>query len=389
MAPKFEKRRVALLIESATSWGAGILEGIASYARNAEWACVWEPRGKAEKLALPTNDAIDGVIARVTHQGLADQIREREIPAVNVSWYRFGGPSIPRCTTDESLAGKVAAEHFLERGYKRFAYCGAQERGDYVDRFGMAFRQFLAGNGFECEWFGGGEPGADAAANPPHVTTTSAFRTWLQELPKPCGLLAFHSTLGRRIIDTCTEMRIDVPNDIAVLGGEHDTLSVRFSSPPQSSLDLSTRAIGRGAAALLDEVMRTGQPASKTVLVPPGGVYQRQSTNAVAVDDPEVAAAARFVFQNATSGIKVSDVLKAVAVSRRTLEQGFRRHFGRTPAEEIRRVKVYAAAEVLRGTDIPIAHVASDAGFESSEVLIRAFSRQFGVTPGEYRKRFQ
>lgn len=243
--------------------------------------------------------------------------------------------------------------------------------------------------GHGCDWFAPQKFGAASGADSASQEVRVALGSWLRSLAKPCALLAFHCVLGRRIIEVRNEASIDVPNDIAVLGGEHDGIRVKLSSPPLGSLDLSTRTIGREAARLLDGMMGGDSPGPLTKLIPPGGVYERQSTNAVAIDNPDVSAAASFILQKAKSGIKTFDVLKAVPVSRRTLEKGFKKHFNRTPAEEIRRVRVDAAAEALRSTDMQVAHVAQDSGFESSEVFIRAFGRQFGLTPTEYRKSFR
>ena len=68
-----KQQLIALLIDTATSWGAGLIEGIASYAKENEmaWLFSLEPRGKYEKMLLPERWKGDGVIARVTHHALA------------------------------------------------------------------------------------------------------------------------------------------------------------------------------------------------------------------------------------------------------------------------------------------------------------------------------
>src|SRR5215510_5301586 len=104
--------RIALIIDTATTWGAGLIQGIAEYAHaHTNWQLLLGPRGKYDRSLLPTNWDGDGVIARITHQALADQIVARKIPAVDVSWYRFGEGQIPRCTCDERAVAKLAAEY--------------------------------------------------------------------------------------------------------------------------------------------------------------------------------------------------------------------------------------------------------------------------------------
>ncbi|MDA1232005.1 MAG: XylR family transcriptional regulator, partial [Planctomycetota bacterium] len=70
-----QRYRVALLIETSTSWGAQIVRGIGDYAHQfGPWYFYVEPRGRSERLRLPTGWQGDGVIARVTSQALCDEI---------------------------------------------------------------------------------------------------------------------------------------------------------------------------------------------------------------------------------------------------------------------------------------------------------------------------
>jgi len=83
--------------------------------------------------------------------------------------------------------------------------------------------------------------------------------------------------------------------------------------------------------------------------------------------------------------IRVSDVLRKVAVSRSWLERRFQQALGRTPAEEIRRVHLEQAKRLLADTDLPVPDVASASGFGSREYLAYAFKEATGLTPRAYR----
>src|SRR4051794_40377638 len=118
------RARIALLIDTSTTWGAGLIEGIAEYSHeHNDWQFLLGPHGKNERQLLPDDWNGDGIIARITHQQLADQITRLGIPAVNVSWYQFGGPSIPLCTCDYRAVATMAAKYFIELGFRQFAYC--------------------------------------------------------------------------------------------------------------------------------------------------------------------------------------------------------------------------------------------------------------------------
>ena len=378
---------MALLIETSTSWGAGLVEGIAAYARqHAAWSLFWEPRGRYDLLRLPADWEARGVLARVTHQALADDILAAGIPAVDVSWYGYGEGRIPRCTSDECAAGGLAARYFLERGFRSFAYCGSPRRPKYVDRFGESFVRELAERGHACRVF---SPDVSRYADLSWFAQVGALAEWLESLPKPVGVLAFDDAQGRQVTEACEYGGMHVPREVAVLGGEQDHLSSSLSRPPLSSIDQSPYDVGQQAAALLARLMQGAPAPGKPLLLPVHRIITRQSTDTLAVDDELLAAALRYIRDNCRARIRVQDVLKSVPVSRRALEKGFRRLLGRSPAEEIRRARVDLAVELLCTTGWSMPRIASESGFDRAELLTRAFRRELKTTPSRFRKAHQ
>jgi len=378
------RAKVAILIDTATTWGSGLIEGIAEYAHAAEdWQCFLGPRGKYDRLMLPDNWDGEGVIARVTHKELADQLIARKIPAVDVSWYRFGEGQIPRCTCDEVSIAELAANYFIERGFRQFAYCPSTLRPNYVDRFGAAFIQTLKQKTYPCHAF---VPSADVDSFLPADSELARMIDWLQTLPKPVGLLAFDSVQARQVTESCLLAKIDVPHEVAVLGGEHDLLSCTISKPQLSSIDHSPRRVGWTAAQLLSRLMAGEPPPAEPILLPAARVITRQSTDTIAVSDDLLASAVQFIKQNSQRHIQVSDILREVPVSRRALEKGFRKCLGRSPAQEIRRVRVDHAVQLLCDTSWAMPRIAAACGFERSELLTRAFRRELKTTPSAFRK---
>ncbi|HMP07077.1 MAG TPA: DNA-binding transcriptional regulator, partial [Lacipirellulaceae bacterium] len=365
--------RVALLIDTATSWGSGLIAGIAQYAHTAaDWQLFLGPRGKYDRLTLPSYWAGDGIIARVTHERLAQQIIRRAVPAVNVSWYRYGGDVIPQCTCDEQSVGDMAVKYFLDRGFRQFAYCASSLRNDYVDRLGATFIAGLKRRTYPCHVF---QPATDPDGFLPSANEADRLIFWLHSLPKPIALLAFDCVQARQITDVCHIASIKVPQEVAVLGGEHDTLSCTISKPQLSSIDHSPEKVGWAAAELLNQLMQ-GQSPPQPVLLPASRVITRQSTDTVAVPDDLLAAAVEFIKANSARRIQVSDILAAVPISRRALEKGFRKMLGRSPAEEIRRVRLDMAVQLLCDTSWPMPRIAKMCGFDRPELLTRAFRRE-------------
>lgn len=381
-----EQKRVALLIDTATTWGAGLIEGIAEFAKanGRRWVFSLEPRGKYDRMLLPERWRGDGVVARITHRALADQLLANAVPAVNVSWFRYGENLIPRCTCDESAAAELAARYFLDNGYRQFAYCASTLRPSYHDRLGEAFEAALAREGRTCVRFAPEHERFQKLDSEQQLEELSA---WLTALPRPAALLAFDDLQARQVTEACAQAGISVPDDVAVLGGEHDELSSRISSPPLSGVDQNPTEVGYRAAEMLDHLMAGRPLKSANVLLPPRRIISRQSTDQVAVPDEMLADAIRYIRQHHANELRIRDILHAVPMSRRALEIGFRRYLGRTPREEIRRIRVERALALLCDTQMPITKIAAECGFDRPELLTRAFRRELKATPSEFRRR--
>jgi LacI family transcriptional regulator len=277
----------------------------------------------------------------------------------------------------------MAAMYFMDRGFRQFAYCASCFRPDFVDRCGAAYIEALDRRGYHCHTYA---PTSDADSFSPPPEEQARMARWLQELPKPCALLAFDSVQARQVTDACLLAEVDVPHEVAVLGGEHDHLSCTISKPELSSIDHAPRRVGRAAAELLARLM-SGEPSpTEPLLLPASRIITRQSTDTVAVHDDLLASAVKFIKENSQKRIQISDVLRAVPISRRALEKAFRQFLGRSPAEEIRRVRVDHAVQLLCDTSWPMPRIATACGFDRPELLTRAFRRELQTTPSEFRK---
>ena len=376
--------RVAVLVETSTSWGTQLVQGIANYAHeHGPWFFYLEPRGRYERLRLPTDWDGDGIIARVTSQAMAEEIIAADIPAVNVSWFDFGAQSIARCTADEHRSGEMAAQHFLDRGFIHFAYCGAVRRPGYVDRFGQSFADSIKKSGHKCVEYRPRRSVDDPRA---WLAQMNDLCDWLNGLPKPIGVLTWNDVRGRQLTEACQYAGITVPEQVAVLGAEDDQLMGAVSNPALSSIDMSGKRVGYEAAQLLARLMRGLRRPAKPVLIPPSGIITRQSTDPLAIENTDLASALRFIRENAHHGITVADVVRKVHLSRRVLEQRFKQLLGRLPAAEIRRVRVERAQRMLAETELGMPQIAATCGFNTPEVFTRTFGRLIGLTPTAYRR---
>ena len=62
-----------------------------------------------------------------------------------------------------------------------------------------------------------------------------------------------------------------------------------------------------------------------------------------------------------------------------------RRAIGRTPGEEIIRLRFNRVKRLLVETKLSLAAIADRCGFEHPQYMAEAFKRLFGMTPGSYR----
>jgi LacI family transcriptional regulator len=178
-----------------------------------------------------------------------------------------------------------------------------------------------------------------------------------------------------------------VPDEVAVVGVDNDEVLCELCNPPLSSVMPNPQRIGFEAAALLARLMTGAAPDVQEQLIEPAGVMTRQSSDVLAIDNPQIAAAIRHIREHACRGLSVPELLKYVPLSRTVLERQFRKYLGRSPQAEIRAVQLKRARELLAKTDMGLAHIARLVGFVHPEYLSVVFKRESGETPGEYRRR--
>ena len=377
-----EPPKVALLVETSNSYAREMLAGVEDFiCSHGPWSVYLGEQGRGD--GVPPwllRWRGDGIVARVENARIAAAIEATGLPVVDLSFAHLIADA-PTFTTDNPAIGRMAVAHFLERGFQHFAYCGRAEFGWSLDR-GAAFEREVRAAGFHCDVYA--QPpktGKDADAE------TDAIAVWLAALPRPLALLACFDLRGQQVLDACRRAGVAVPEQVAVLGVDNDELLCALAPQPLSSIVLSARRGGWLAAEALARRMAGRKVAGKVHFLPPVGVVTRQSTDTLAVADPQVAKALRFIREHACEGIAVADVLRFAPMARRALEKRMSATIGRSPNEEILRVKLARAQQLLASTDLSLGEVAGRCGFAHTEYLSVAFKREVGVPPGEFRRR--
>jgi len=378
-----EPPRVAVLVGTSTGWGRSIVRGIANYAnKHGPWHLWVEGAGQTERLRLPQGWAGEGIIARVADRPAVRLLDEAAVPTVNVSGIVLRGTDYPRVASDLAASGHLAAEYLLDRGLRHFGYVGLPRLG-YVRRHYRAFQERLAAAGCSCSIC----PAAAVGRRDPQQR--KALVNWLGELPSPAGILTWATPQGRDVLDACRWAGLLVPEQLAVLSGDDDPLLAETCSPPLSGIAGAGEQIGHEAAAMLDRLMRRRRSPKRPTFIPPNGVVTRRSTETLAMENDDLVQAVAYIRDHATEPIRVEDVTRAVVISRRQLERYFQETLGRTPAAEIRRVRLERAKELLTRSDLSIAEVAQASGFGTAEYLATLLKTTTGLTPLKYRSRIR
>ena len=201
------------------------------------------------------------------------------------------------------------------------------------------------------------------------------------------GILTFDDKLGERVLTACRWSDLPVPDLVAVLGIGNDDLVSKLTWPSLSSINVPAERIGFEAADILDHAIRRRRIKRPRRQLPATGVTMRGSTDVLAVQDELVESAAQHVREHAGEAIGVEHIARAVGVSRRTLDRRFAQALGRSVHEELSAVRMQKACVLLSESQETVASIAAACGFRTAASFSRAFHRQNGCWPIEYRNR--
>lgn len=372
---------VALLVDTSTTWGRQIVEGAITFTkRYTPWRIFVEARGMEEYLQVPAELRCKGVIARVNCAKMVKELAALDVPVVNVSGIGFGHSVFPQVTTNMRKVADLAVEHFLEKGFSHFAYFGLKGL-QYVTAQQNEFEAKVQQMGFDCACF----REETHRGTEPDWSRNAKLLAWLQNLPKPIGIFTWNVSSARELLYACLGSNLRVPDDVAVLSGSEDDLLFEASPVPISAVLPATKLVGFRAAELLNQLIQGEKVPSAPTLISPLGVVTRQSTDTLAVKDPALARALGFLWKNPEKPIQVEDLACQAGLSRRALERRFREVLKRSPADEIRRVRLDSARRLLAETDLPISAVAEAFGFATQAYFAYLHTRHCGKSPSQYR----
>jgi LacI family transcriptional regulator len=274
----------------------------------------------------------------------------------------------------------------LERGVRQFGFVGYAKH-DFSVKREAGFREIVESAGLKLAAY---LERTRLAQDPTGVWRwNQPLMDWLTSLSKPVGLLASNDVQASQVSECCRQLKLLVPDHLAIVGVDNDDVLCDLSRPSLSSVALPGERIGYEASKLLDEWLAGSPPAKTLIVLPPTGVKVRQSSDLFAVADADVSAAVGFIQRHAHEVIRVDDVLRHVPIARRALERRFRKSLDRSISEEIRRVHLERSKHLLSDTKLPVADIAHMSGFSDGRQLSILFRQATGMTPTEFRRQFR
>ncbi|MBT2423940.1 GlxA family transcriptional regulator [Streptomyces sp. ISL-22] len=104
---------------------------------------------------------------------------------------------------------------------------------------------------------------------------------------------------------------------------------------------------------------------------------------------PRIGELRHYIAEHLAGPLTVTDLARHARMGERQLTRVFKSELGTTPAVYIESARVEVARHQLETTDATLDRIATTCGFGTTDTLVRAFRRQLGVTPTEYRNRFR
>lgn len=385
-------KRIGICIEWDRSWGRNICEGICAFAQTQpDWSLTLLKPADFKKSATPTD--FDGFITHMPDSLLEDLLAHTHGTVVDLACrVRYDARVVRGIWQDNAAIGKLAARHFLEHHFTRFAFCGYDGQ-PFSDFRKDSFIHYLEHHQRRVEVYSCSAAvtrtfAADAVRGERLNSAPDSRQLvrWLKSLPKPIAVFCANDLRGLQVIMACEDAGIAVPQEVAVLGVDNDTLICNFVTPTLSSIDPDATTLGFIAAESLQYALEGGVDPSNGRIVKPRELITRASSNIFPLDPPWLSDALIYIRRNINHHISAQHVYAALGRSHTNVNAAFREKLGTSVQAEIRRVALEEAKRLLCKTDLSIADIAKRTGFHTPQYFCNTFTNAFGKSPTAFRQ---
>lgn len=278
---------------------------------------------------------------------------------------------IVRC--DNEAVGKMAADYLTGLGIENIAFCGIKGVVWSSERM-EAFKASVGGS-MIGEYLSKDEE-----------TDWLLLRDWLVKLPKPVAIFACNDVMAKTLIEVCLSSGMKVPQEVAVLGVDDDSFICNITTPTISTVKLDFEGIGYKVGSKIEQAILSGEYEEDVILHEPVRIIERESTPPLQIKDPYVRKVLDFLQKHYTEDISISDAIRDIPLSRRSVEIRFRKEMsGRTMLHTLTELRIEKMKEILERSDEQIYNAAMMSGFNESTNINRVFKASTGYSPREYR----
>lgn len=306
---------------------------------------------------MPEHGEASETAARLASRLLGLKANREVIPADphhSVRWHEHDYPS-PVARWNYHPEYEI---HLIRKGSGRFIV------GDHIGTF-EAGHVALIGSGLPHDWISDLEPG-EVIRNRDAVIQFDA--NWVQQ--------------SSELLPELTEVS-------SLL--EESARGLQFLGETAVAAAESIESIGvnRGVARLqhLFELFSilTRAPASERVYLADEWFMPQLDSQAAAVVDIVL----EYVFTNYAGEVRMSEAAALVGMSEPTFSKYFKRSTGQNFSDLARKLRIAHARRLLERTDLPVSSICYEAGFSNLSNFNRHFRNDLGMTPRQYRRKWE
>ncbi len=379
--------KVLLLTDFSSGYSRNLLKGIVQYSKVfGPWIFYRMPvyyrelHGDEGVVTWAKEWGADAIIAQLSNMKI-EVLAQLDIPII-VQNYKDRYEGISNLTGDYFNTGVLAADFFLRKGFKTFAYYGFKDTVWMRER-GDGYKVAIENSGYHVHSYD-----ENNVADKWSFDVQTVLH-WLERLPKPVALFACDDYHALQITEVCKMHNINIPEEVSILGVDNDSLLCNISDPPLSSIELDVQNGGFEAGKIIHKFIKKELNAPVDIVIKPIRVVQRKSTERFAVSDKHIATALKYIEANYSTSVSVGDILALVPFSRRALENNFKKETGMTVYQYIQTKRIEKFCDLLETSDIGLAEAAAASGFPDYKNVSRIFQKVKLMTPYQYRKRYK
>lgn len=389
MATIRNQKRILVVIPTSTLTQRQLLEGLLEYAHestSSPWQFHLDLRDlNRQHLRDLKSWNCCGIIAYILNDRERRDFIATGLPAVFIEpTLSKPIPHQPRnivtFINEHAAEGHTAADYFIKRRYRSFAYIGTAKPTFWSDERINGFAERLKADGYTPLIY----PSPPPREQNDFALESQRLTKWLRRLPRQTALFCVHDRRAQQVIATATTAGLRIPEDIAVLGVDNDELLCEMTVPAISSIPVNDHERGRAVGEAMDCLLER-HPVKRVHITRHDMVITRTSTDAQAIADPFVARAITYARAHISEHPSLPELAKVAGCSKTILNLHARHALGHTITDEITRLQLNDAIEQLTSTNRTIDEIAINCGFCSASHLAMRLKASTGKSPKHYR----